>query len=147
MSHNMPVVASGFSPYQYGPASLPVSSAQKRSPLARIAYAGHRRPLYRRRNDDCSRHRWWQPASRFRFIAISVRIRRHIASEHEVQALRQAKTYAQSGKNNSMWGVYVPEAIVFAGAFSLRDPAKDETYPLAASIDTSGIDEVTFSPD
>lgn len=70
-----------------------------------------------------------------------------IASEHEVQALRQAKTYAQSGKNNSMWGVYVPEAIVFAGdAFSLRDPAKDETYPLAASIDTSGIDEVTFSP-
>ncbi len=68
------------------------------------------------------------------------------AAEHIVQALRDAKTYSQAGKADAAWGVYVPQATVFAGeAFALRDPSYDMEFVLPPTIDTAGLDEIVFS--
>lgn len=67
-------------------------------------------------------------------------------AEHLVQALRAAQTLSQTGKFDTMWGVYVPEGTLFAGSvYDLRDETQDVDFPMPASIQTEGIEEVTFS--
>ncbi len=70
----------------------------------------------------------------------------NIGVEHIVQSLRNAKTYAQSNKANTTWGVYVPTGTMFTGTvYALRNPANDVTFAVPQSLDTFGIDELYFS--
>ncbi len=68
------------------------------------------------------------------------------ATEHMVQALRSAQTLSQTGKEDSLWGVYFPDATIFAGdSYAERNADFDVQFPIAASIDTTGLSETTFT--
>ena len=68
------------------------------------------------------------------------------ATEHIVQALRSAQTLSQSGKFDAVWGVYFPEATLFAGdAYAQRNTDHDTTFPMASTIETSGLTETLFT--
>ena len=69
-----------------------------------------------------------------------------IATEHLVQALRTAQTLSQSGKLDSVWGVYFPDGTVFAGdSYAERDSNHDLHFPLPSNVETSGLEETSFS--
>ncbi len=69
-----------------------------------------------------------------------------IATEHLVQALRAAQTLSQSGKQDTTWGVYAPQIVLFSGdEYATRDTDNDVQFPMPPTIDTSGLDEVVFS--
>lgn len=68
------------------------------------------------------------------------------ATEHLVQAVRSAETLSRSGKFDATWGVYFSDGTLFAGdSYAERDTDHDVSFPLASTIDTSGLDETTFT--
>ncbi len=68
------------------------------------------------------------------------------ATEHMVQALRSAQTLSQSGKFDALWGVYFPEATLFAGdTYAQRNTDNDTVFPMASTIETSGLTETLFT--
>ncbi len=68
------------------------------------------------------------------------------ATEHIVQALRSAQTLSQSGKFDATWGVYFSEATLFAGdSYAQRNDDHDTVFPMAGTIETSGLDETIFT--
>jgi type II secretory pathway pseudopilin PulG len=68
------------------------------------------------------------------------------ATEHLVQALRSAQILSQSGKSDAMWGVAFQDGTLFAGnSFEERDSSRDVIFPLAPTIETSGIEETSFT--
>jgi hypothetical protein len=70
----------------------------------------------------------------------------NVTTEAIVQFLRGAQTLSQSGKFDSVWGVYAPEATLFAGeAYDVRNTEHDVVYLVPPTIDTDGIDEVVFT--
>lgn len=69
-----------------------------------------------------------------------------IATEQTIQALRRAQLLSQAGEQDSQWGFYVRDGILFQGEqYALRDPNFDEEYPFPPTINTSGLSEVVFS--
>lgn len=65
-----------------------------------------------------------------------------------VRALKSAQTFAQSGLNDSVWGVRVNAntVTVFKGnTYSTRDVSFDNTYTFPLNLSTSGISEITYS--
>jgi hypothetical protein len=68
------------------------------------------------------------------------------ATEHLVQALRGAETLSQAGKQDSTWGVYFQDGVLFAGdSYAERNPDLDVTFGLPPTIETSGLTEIVFS--
>ncbi|MBU2259845.1 type II secretion system GspH family protein [Patescibacteria group bacterium] len=69
-----------------------------------------------------------------------------LATEQTIQALRSAQIRSQAGQNDEEWGVFIQEGVLFQGeTYMLRDPEQDEVYPIPATINTSGLEEVVFS--
>ncbi|KKW38907.1 MAG: hypothetical protein UY87_C0059G0005 [Candidatus Peribacteria bacterium GW2011_GWC2_54_8] len=69
-----------------------------------------------------------------------------LVTEQTIQGLRRAQVLAQSGENDSSWGFYVQDGVLYQGeAYAVRDPQSDETYPVPSTINTSGLPEVSFS--
>lgn len=64
-----------------------------------------------------------------------------------VEALRHAQANAQSGKGDSVWGVFVGSTItLFKGAsFSGRDTSYDQVIGLSSGVSASGLSEITFA--
>lgn len=64
-----------------------------------------------------------------------------------VQTIEKAQNFAQSGRRNAQWGVYInaPHYILFKGTnYAGRDTAFDEVYDIPQSVNVSGISEITF---
>ena len=69
-----------------------------------------------------------------------------LVTEQTIQGLRRAQILAQSGENDSSWGFFVQDGVIYQGeAYAVRDPQYDESYPVPATINTSGLPEVSFS--
>jgi len=70
----------------------------------------------------------------------------NLAAEKVIHMLNRAQILSQAGEQSAVWGVNVPEGIVFLGeSYDSRDPDHDEDYPLKPTIAVSGLIEVTFS--
>jgi len=68
------------------------------------------------------------------------------ATQQMTQVLRSAQIRSQHGEQDSAWGVYTLQGILFKGeSFANRDTGFDEVYPLPNSVTVSGITEVWFS--
>ncbi len=68
------------------------------------------------------------------------------AAQEIVQSLGRARTLSMAGKGDSVWGVLTQDALLFRGtSFLTRDPAHDEQYPVAPTIQVTGLQEVTYS--
>lgn len=62
------------------------------------------------------------------------------------QALGRAQLRAQAGQRESAWGYSVSHATLFAGSnYAGRNASYDEFYPMPDTIETSGLDEVSFA--
>lgn len=62
------------------------------------------------------------------------------------QALGRAQMLAQAGQLETPWGYSVSRATLFAGSsYATRDVTEDEYYPMPDTIETSGLDEVSFA--
>ncbi len=71
----------------------------------------------------------------------------NIAAEHVTQALGRARILAQGGARSSAWGFSVSRMTLFAGeSYTNRDQTGDERYDFPETIETSGLDEVSFAP-
>ena len=69
-----------------------------------------------------------------------------LVTEQTIQGLRRAQILSQSGENNSAWGYYVQDGVLYQGdAYAVRDPEYDEIYPVPITINASGLSEVAFS--
>ncbi len=70
----------------------------------------------------------------------------NIAAEHVSQALGRARILAQGGARSSAWGFSVSHRTLFAGGqYDGRDITGDELYYFPDTIETSGLDEVSFA--
>lgn len=68
------------------------------------------------------------------------------ASDQVTHALYRARQLSMNNVQDSVWGVRVPEGVLFSGtAFATRDTAWDEAYPMPSGITASGLGEVSFS--
>ncbi len=71
-----------------------------------------------------------------------------LTTQSLIQALRRAQTYAQSGKDDSQWGIEIQSTAItlFKGAvFASRDTAYDETQAISPGTNVSGLTEVLFA--
>ncbi|TSC59106.1 MAG: Uncharacterized protein Greene041619_128 [Candidatus Peregrinibacteria bacterium Greene0416_19] len=68
-----------------------------------------------------------------------------LAKDQIIQGLERAKLNARSGKEDTVWGFYIPEGILYAGAsFAGRDAAKDEIYPMPSTVAVTGLLNVIY---
>ncbi len=80
------------------------------------------------------------------FRQYQIRSDLNTATEHLVQALRSAQSLSLAGKSDTAWGVYFPDATLFAGdSYAERGEDNDVTFPLADTIETSGLTETVFT--
>ncbi len=62
------------------------------------------------------------------------------------QGLGRARLLAQSNKEDSAWGFYVPAGILFKGEnYGTRDTIFDEVYPMPSTITAEGPTEIVYS--
>jgi prepilin-type N-terminal cleavage/methylation domain-containing protein len=70
----------------------------------------------------------------------------NIATEQATQGLSRARILAQSGKDDTQWGFYVPNGTLYKGSsYATRVQAYDEVYPMPSTITTTGLLEVSYS--
>lgn len=70
-----------------------------------------------------------------------------IAGNSIAQSLRRAQVLSRSVDGDSSWGVRVQtgKVVIFRGAsYAARNTAYDEEYEIAATIGTSGLNEIVF---
>ena len=69
-----------------------------------------------------------------------------LASEQVAQGLARAKLLAESAKEDSAWGFYIPSGTLFKGpSYAERDPLHDEVYAMPSTITTTGLLQVSYS--
>lgn len=70
----------------------------------------------------------------------------NLATTQSTQGLARAKILAQSGKDGSAWGFYIPSGTLYKGEnYATRDPQYDEVYPMPSTIVINGLTEVSYS--
>lgn len=80
------------------------------------------------------------------YLQIKVYSTLDTATENLVQATRTARTLSQTGKFDSMWGVYFPNGTLFAGStYASRIVAKDVVFSLPNNVSVTGLAEVAFT--
>jgi hypothetical protein len=81
------------------------------------------------------------------YRSYQIRADLNVAAEQISQALGRARLLAQSGKEGARWGFHVPSNTLFRGnSYATRTTTSDELYPIATTITSAGLLEVTFSP-
>lgn len=67
------------------------------------------------------------------------------ASQHLVQAIRNAQLLSQNGKFDTSWGVYVPDGILFAGeSYAVRNDDHDAAFLIPRHVVIHGPLELSF---
>ena len=64
-----------------------------------------------------------------------------------IENIRYARELAESGKNNSNFGVYFQESryVLYQGeGYGNRDPSQDQIFDLSKNIELSNLNEVNF---
>lgn len=81
------------------------------------------------------------------YLSLQTRNDLDVTATTIAQSVRRSQILAESGEGDDSWGVRIEadEIILFKGtSYSSRDEDFDESFPIAGSIEPSGLSEIVF---